>query len=208
MSRDALNQVTLALQHLLHSALNEPGTQPNDRVFVGPPAPPPRGPTTQPISLFLFHLEPNREMRNTDRRINTGGSDPVEQTAIPLDLRYLVSVHRQGGALAPNELLALGRVIAALQATPTIGGGLVPDQEIRITPEPYPMEEMSRIWSLFPQSSYATSMVYLATPVFVDARDVLRGPPVESRRLDSGTSTANPDVFGAARNGLQQGLSG
>jgi len=49
-----------------------------------------------------------------------------------------------------------------------------------------------------------TSMVYLATPVFIDARDAIRGAPVESRRLDSGVSAETPDMFG---NGASQGLS-
>lgn len=199
MSDTALNLVTLAFQRLLHTALGT-GGQPDDSVFIGPPVPGPA--TARPVSLFLFHVEPNREMRNQPRAIAGSGSDPVPQNALALDLRYLISVFRQGGAAAtsPNELLALGQVIAGLQSAPGIGQALVAGQQVRLTPEPYPMEEMSRIWGLFPNAVYATSMVYLASPVFVDANEFQRGAPVVSRRLDSGSSAETPNVFGRRRN--------
>ncbi len=204
MSRDALSQVTLALQKLVHTALGGAG-QPDDSVFIGPPVPAQVG--SRAVSLMLFHLEPNRELRNAERLINGASSDPMAQDALPLDVRYLISVHRQASPTAPNELLALGQVVAGLQAMPTLGGGLLPGQEVRLTPEPYPMEEMSRIWGLFPNAPYVTSMVYLATPIYIDARDAIRGAPVESRRLDSGTSAETPDFFGTGGDGSMQGLS-
>ncbi|MEZ5875572.1 MAG: DUF4255 domain-containing protein [Hyphomicrobiales bacterium] len=195
MSRDALSQVTLALQRLLHTALGGAGA-PDEHVFIGPPIPTQVG--ERSVSLMMFHLEPNRELRNSERLIDGAGSDPVPQESLPLDVRYLISVHRQASAATPNELLALGDVVAGLLAAPTLGGGLLPGQEVRLTPEPYPMEELSRIWGLFPNAPYATSMIYLATPVFIDASNAIRGAPVESRRLDSGSSARTPDVFGNA----------
>jgi len=201
VSRDALSQVTLALQRLVHTALGGVG-QPDDQVFIGPPVPTQVG--ARPVSLMMFHLEPNQELRNTERLIDGASSDPMAQDALPLDVRYLICAHRQASPTTPNELLALGQVVAELQAAPTLGGGLLPGQEVRLTPEPYPMEELSRIWGLFPNAPYVTSMVYLATPVFIDARDAIRGAPVESRRLDSGVSAETPDMFG---NGASQGLS-
>lgn len=203
MSDDALSQVTLALQKHLHTALGGMG-QPDDSIFIGPPI----GPAlTRPVSLFLFHIEPNRELRNQPRLVAGGGSDPDEKNSLALDLRYLISVFRQAGASAtsPNELLALGQIIAGLQADPTIGQGVVPGQEMRLTPEPYPMEELSRIWGLFPNASYATSIVYLASPVYIDANSFTRGHPVVSRRLDGGLSADAPDVFGKAASAIGQG---
>jgi hypothetical protein len=206
MSRNAINDVTLAVQQLLQTAISAPATP--QRVFVGRPGGPNSGLSTEPVSLFLFHIEPNQELRNTERLVPGRSTDLRQQSAIPLDLRYLITVHRQPvNGTIPNELLALGQVVAGLQATQLIGHGLVPDQEVWLTPEPYPMEELSRIWGLFPNASYTTSMVYLASPVFVDAGDFLRGAPVETRRIDSGSSAEPPDVFGDRRWRLQQGLA-
>ena len=208
MSRDALSRTTLALQKLMHTALGGAG-QPDDLVFLGPPIPTQVG--ARVVSLFPFHLEPNRELRNAQRfsHLPQGGGpvDPPEQDALPVDLRYLISVFRPPGAAEPSELLRLGQIIAGLQATPTLGGALLPGQEVRLTPEPYPMEELSRIWGLLPDVAYTTSIVYLASPIFIDAREMARGRPIEERRLDTGPSTETPDVFGDRRNRTLRGCS-
>ncbi|MEP1539261.1 MAG: DUF4255 domain-containing protein [Paracoccaceae bacterium] len=202
MSREALRTVTLALQNIIHSGLGGGGV-PDDTVFVGPPLPTLVG--ARPVSVLAFHIEPNKELRNADRLVDTGGSDPRVQQALPLDVRYLISVFRQASASDPNELLRMGEVIAALHSNAIIGGSLVPGQKVRLSPEPYPMEELSRIWGLFPSSPYATSMVYLASPVYIDAATFVQGAPVDSRRLDSGVSAVPPDVLGTGGNGLGAG---
>ncbi len=196
MSREALRTVTLALQNLIHSGLGGVGV-PDDMVFIGPPVPSLVG--SRPVSIFAFHIEPNKDLRNVERLLRAGGSDPVAHLSLPLDVRYLISVFRQSGSSDPNELLRMGEVIAALETNSTIGGSLVADQEVRLTPEPYPMEELSRIWGLFPNAPYTPSMVYLATPIFIDTTAAGRGVPVDSRRLDSGSSAQAPDVFGRGR---------
>ena len=211
MSEDALRATTLALQRLIHTAVGRDAStgdlvgSPDEWVFVGPPVRGQGGVGNRPVSLFLFHVVPNGELRNATRYVVPEGAatldDPGERDALVLDARYLISVHRQEGVLEPNELTRLGQVVAELQALPTLSGALLPGQAVRLTPEPYPMEELSRIWSLFPGENYRTSMVYLASPIFVDARDIRRGRPVASRRLDAGQSGERPDVFGNRRTG-------
>jgi len=206
MSRDALRQTTLALQKLVHAALGGAG-QPGDMVYLGPPVRSQVG--SRQVSLFPFHLEPNRELRNARRFTSPSAvgipADPTEQDALPVDLRYLVSVFRATATAEPEEMRTLGQVIAELHANPSLGGSLLPGQEVRLTPEPYSMEELSRIWSLFPDTVYTTSMVYLASPIFIDAHELVRGAPVEEWRLDSGSSAERPDVFGDRGDSLIQG---
>ena len=101
--------------------------------------------------------------------------------SIPFDLRYLITVFRPtnpGGGGSPVELLRLGQIIQTLHATPVLTGARLPGQTARLTPDPVSMEEISRVWGLFPETAYQTSVVYLATPVFVDATPVLAGPRV------------------------------
>ena len=207
MSAEAIRATTLAIQRLLHTAvgLRNAATgalegSPDESVFIGPPVRGADGVGSRPVSLFLFHLVPNGELRNAPRYVTAAddgapADDPDERDALVLDARYLISVHRPVGVAEPNELSRLGQVLAALQARPTLSGALLPGQEVRLSPEPYPMEEMSRIWGLFPNEAYRTSVVYLATPIFVDARDVLRGEPVASRRVDAGVSAEPPALF-------------
>ncbi len=193
MSVDAIGLVTQALHGLIRARLA--GTPVDSPVFIGSPEMRPAG-SPALISLFLFHLEPNGEMRNIERlREAPGAADLLPQDALPVDLRYMISFFRPDAAPDTEDLLRLGNVIAALHETPTIGESMVPGQSVRITPEPYPMEEISRIWGLFQNRSYVTSIVYLASPVFIEARDTVRGEPVVSRRLDSGHSAETPDFF-------------
>jgi hypothetical protein len=88
MSRDALSQATLALQKLVHTALGGVG-QPNDFVHLGPPIPDQVG--ARSASLFAFHLEPNRDLRNSRRLAplvpGGGGAEPGELETLPVDLR-------------------------------------------------------------------------------------------------------------------------
>lgn len=196
MSADAIAAVTEALRVRLETAVGV------GEVYVGPPVSGDVGPRR--VALFLFHLEPNRELRNTERLTpppaGTPPTDPsIALNALPMDLRYLISVFRRaggGGVADANELTTLGQVIQVLHAQSTLGGSLLSNQEVRLTPEPYPMEELSRVWGLFPQTSYRTSVVYLATPVFIEAGPITLGPPVEERQMEGGLSADPPDMFG------------
>jgi len=196
VSADAIAAVTEAFRIRLETAVGA------GQVYVGPPVATDVG--QRRVALFLFHIEPNRELRNTERLTSPPPDAPpdaplVPLDALPLDLRYLISVFRRsdgGGIADPNELTTLGQVIQVLHGAPTLGGALLQGQEVRLTPEPYPMEEMSRVWGLFPQTSYRTSIVYLATPVFVEADPLPRGTAVEQRRLNAGLSADTPDVVG------------
>lgn len=55
------------------------------------------------------------------------------------------------------------------------------------------MEELSRVWGLFPQGAqdhYRTSIVYLASPVFVEAANpVTEGRPVVRYEGSGGVAT-------------------
>jgi hypothetical protein len=200
MSVDALSHTTLALQRLLHAAVSPavPGGpvvgSPDEWVTVG--SLDRVGVSPLPVSLFLFHIEPNREMRNASRFGAGAGGAVVPQDSLAVDVRYLVSVHREASASEPTELARMGRIMSTLQGNPTLTGAVLPGQEVRLTPEPYPMEELSRVWSLFPQANFRLSVVYLAAPVFIDAAPVAFGPPVASRRADTGQAADPPDIFG------------
>lgn len=176
MTADAIQLTTEALKGLIETTLG-PG-----EIFVGPPSEPAAGAAS--ASLFLYHLVPNAELRNEPHLdgLRSGGLPNMgEHNSIPFDLRYLITVFRPtspDGGGSPIELLRLGQIIQALHATPVLTGARLPGQTARLTPDPVSMEEISRVWGLFPETAYQTSVVYLATPVFVDASPVPVGPRV------------------------------
>lgn len=188
MSADALFDVTDALRVRLEGAIGE------GQVYVGPPVDTDVG--ERRLSLFLFHLQPNQELRNSQYLVSP--PDPteplVERQALPMDLRFLISVFRaagNGGVAEANELNTLGQAIQALHAEPTLTGLSLPDQTVRLTPEPYPMEELSRVWGLFPETSYRTSVVYMATPVFIATELIGGASPVLERTLSGGVASGS-----------------
>lgn len=196
MTAEAIVDTTQALRVRLETAVGA------NQVYIGPPLTNEVG--QRRVALFLFHVEPNRDLRNVEHLIPAPGApdDPhIPANALPLDLRFLISVFRLPAAdgAVPNELNALGEIIQVLHAEPTLGGGLLRGQQVRLTPEPYPMEELSRVWGLFPQTVFRTSIVYLASPVFVWTGPSPRGRPVVRKEERWGLSLEPPDLFGDRR---------
>jgi hypothetical protein len=194
MSADAIADLTSAIRTRIEAAVGA------NSVHVGPPV---AADLTagEPITLFLFHVEPNRELRNADHYVDPPGGGPDDLLAVseglPLDLRYVISVFRRPtNAADPVELQVLGKLIQALAAQPTYTDPVLPGQTVRLTPEPYPMEEMSRVWGLFPTTPYQSSIVYLASPVVTTFATPAPAPPVTQRSLHGGVLTGTGSVFG------------
>ena len=151
---------------------------------------------TARVALTLFHVQPNAALRNTPvfrapppAAPPTASAAPI--AAIPFDLHFLVTCYRPptpGGVAPPEpgELTSLGQIIRALHADPILTGSVLPGQDVRLSPESYTPEDMHRVWGLFPEEPLRTSLVYLATPVFVEVGDAALYPPVQSRKLDGG----------------------
>ena len=196
MSEMAIFETAEALRVRVGEAVGGVG-----QVHAGPPL---RNEVQQSkVSLFLFHVQVNAALRNELHRASPPplepASEPSEQVdALPLDLRFLISVFRTPDASVtpPNELTTLGQIVRVLQARPTLAGESLGGQVVRVTPDPYSMEELSRVWGLFPQDVYRTSMVYLASPVFVEAGAVPAGAPVRRREQRSGLASEPPDLLG------------
>lgn len=195
MNANAIALITDAVRVRLEAAVGV------GQVYVGPPVAEDVGDRT--LALFLFHVLPSQAMRNQVHYVSasTDPNDPfVEANAIPLDLRYLVSAFRSsatGSSADPNELLHLGAVIQQLHAHPDIDSSEVRDQLARITPEPFTMEDLSRVWSLLPQTSYRTSVVYLVSPVFIALAPAFGSSRVKESRYQQGPIAAQTNAGGA-----------
>jgi hypothetical protein len=59
------------------------------------------------------------------------------------------------------------------------------------------MEDLSRVWGLLPQTSYRTSVVYLASPVLVTLDPPLAAERVSERRHRVGVVDSPPGRLGA-----------
>ncbi len=167
MSAEAIYRVTKALRASLQQALVDA----DDRgaVFIGPLD----DPDAQGASLilFLYRMAPNPSLRNTDHRVaaELPEAPPIVYSgALPLDLHYLITVGTRFGTGEEPLLRVLGYAIRALNDDPVITGDAVAQELVRVSMEPLTIEEISRIWALFPTVNYRTSVAYLASPVWID----------------------------------------
>ena len=187
MSATALFDTTLALARRIRQATGL-------EVHIGSPLKREMG--TARVALSLVHLQPNAALRNTPRFAPPLPSAPVTapaplMNAIAFDLHYLITCYRPPTPAdvappEPGELTSLGQIIALLHSDPALTGSTLPGQDVRLSPQSFTPEEMNRIWGLFPEEPFRTSIVYLATPVYVEAGDAALFPAIQSRRMDGG----------------------
>lgn len=187
MNGDGILRVTEALRERLKEALvisGMPGT-----VFVGPLDD--ADSSGAALILFLYRIVPNPSLRNREHRVpSSTAPPPVFQNALPLDLFYIVTVGTMPGASEEAPLRSLGFAIQAIQANPELTGPAVGQETVHVTLEPLSTEESSRIWALFPNANYRTSVAYLASPVWIDPREPEQiGEPVVDDRLLAGSKS-------------------
>jgi hypothetical protein len=170
MDANAIRIVTKALQDLLTPIVGD--------VYVGPLDDP--NAAGAKAMLFLYRVAVNADLRSSPHVVATPTSPPiVYENSLPLDLHYLVTAGtaQTGGEL--DALRVLGLMMQTLNATPNLVGLPVLGETVRLSLDPVGSEEMSRIWTLFPTANYRTSVVYVATPVWIDPAVVRApGPPV------------------------------
>jgi len=187
VSATALFDTTLALRRRIREATGL-------EVHVGSPLRREMG--TARVALTLVHIQPNATLRNTPVFRAPPTSAPVTSpgppiAAIPFDLHFLITCYRPptpGGVAPPEpgELISLGQIIRVLHADAILTGSALPGQDVRLSPESHSPEDMNRIWGLFPEEPFRTSIVYLASPVFIEVGDAALFPPVQSREMDGG----------------------
>jgi hypothetical protein len=183
MTTDAIALVTQRLRDRL-AGIGAPGDPRPISVYVGPPDD--KDASSSDLALFLFRIAPSAPNRNTERRLppRAGEQTPRTPASLPLDLYFLLTTASPDTGGEPLSLERLGLAMARVEARPVLEGSELPDQVVRLSLEPSSSEELSRIWSLFPGTNYRTSLVYLATPVWVDWLDEVptAAPVVTDRR--------------------------
>ena len=180
-------------------------------VHVGaPPSDAPDG----SLALVLFDIQPNAALRNVPRfasPITTGPvtEPPVQIETIAVDLRFLIFAARSGSesfAADPEELKQLGRIVAAFQADPVLNAThmanftpppappnpVFDEQIVRVSLESYALDDWNRVWALFPDRTFRTSLAYLATPVYIRCAEAAAYPRVRIRETRPGVLDDTP----------------
>ena len=242
----AIATVTTALAQLINNAAHADDKISGINVETGRP-------NTTTISgnniyLFLYQVVPNGAMRNNQLPTRSANGRLVQRPTVALDLHYLIAFH------CSTELVGqmmLGAVVRDLNATPVLTREMIEDattslsttfqiesnlaksvEQVKFTPLPISLEELSKLWSIFFQTPYALSIAYQASVVLIEAEekprpslpvlqrgksdqgvDLLLGPfPLLQTAYygmkDDGILTVRPPSFPAAQLGRTVILSG
>jgi hypothetical protein len=158
MKADAISRVSNAIKTRLDKVV---GT---DKTFIGSLNDP--GAVGKSLVLFLFRVVPNPDLRNVNHIGLSKDANPsrvVYENALPLDLYYLLADNSTTEPYVP-----LGQALQELGGSTEITGTQVDGETVRLTIDPISNEEMGRVWTLFPTENYRTSVIYIASPVWID----------------------------------------
>jgi len=176
--------VTATLQQLLDHAVSAdvPGAS---ATIVSPDgagaATPDRG-----VNIFLYQVIPNGAWRNEDLPTRTSSGAPASRPRTAIDLHYLLTFYGDDADFEPQRAMASTirvlharpvltrrQIDAALTAHPVLApSDLAADVErVKLTQLPLNLEELSKLWSVFFQTTYRLSVAYRGTAVLLEADD-------------------------------------
>jgi hypothetical protein len=191
--------VTATLRRNLQAAIDV--DVPGSTVGTGRPDGTDNGVPENGVNLFLYQVTPNPGWRNADlpTRDSDGSLDRRPQVA--LDLHYLLSFHGDESKLEPQRLL--GSAARTLQAHPVLTREMIQDtledplfnflagsdladsvESVKFTPSFLSLEELSKLWSVFPQAHYVLSVGYQGTVVLIEGQaEPRQALPVRTRNV-------------------------
>jgi hypothetical protein len=193
----AIAAVTATLTTMIQKAVDRDGTVAGGKVTARPPDKARQGAVGNQLNLFLYQTSIDAAWRNHDppgMRPGEGGQPPL-----PLVLSYLITAYGDGD----DEILShrlLGIAMGVLNDRPllskqdiTPGSDLENQVErVRITPDPRPQDEISRMWATF-GTGYRLSVSYDAAVVLIDSTQ----PFVAARPvLQRGSGDLGPTALG------------
>ncbi|WP_437972156.1 DUF4255 domain-containing protein [Sorangium sp. So ce260] len=202
--------VSRAIAHVLENALDRRGMRGEYKVSIASPHQTSADRNhTKSINLFLYHVRPTPSLRNNDIPVFEGGR-MVNVPTIGLDLYYLLSFYGN----KPNDLESerlLGLAVTALNAHPLLTqvdfhASAEPDRAelgqldtVAVTPMTLTIEEMQRLWAMFPSVPYTLSMSYCASAALLVGDEVPAPPlPVSSTNRNISPQLP-PAISGLAR---------
>ena len=145
------------------------------------------------LSLYLYSIIENPDLKNAERlRMN---NTQVKRTPLSLDLYYMLTAYPSGAQEITEQYLDSHRILSramrifydmGILAGRRLRGNLRDlDQELRVTLNPITVEDLTRIWSVFPDTVYRPSICYLVTPARVESARVQTTQRVVETQTDA-----------------------
>jgi hypothetical protein len=135
-------------------------------------------PNSPMITIFLYRVTVNPEMRNGPRRTLADGR--TTRPLLPLDFHYLITAWAKDDR---GELQIIGRILqilydrAELGPADLQGGSWDRDDSVQLILETLPMEDHYRVWDTT-DVPYRLSLTYLARVIGIAPTEITRTAPV------------------------------
>lgn len=178
----AIAAVTATFRQLLSRVIEEPTLAGATVTTLAPDLA--RSGTGRALNLFLYQVMPNASLRNMDLPLRNSHGDLTSRPVLALNLHYLLTAYGQNdNELDTHHLLAHAmsvvhdegiltqqQIRAAIAAEPAIAFSDLADQIELVTlcPQTISVDEISRLWSLYPTTNYRLSVGYEAAVVLID----------------------------------------
>jgi hypothetical protein len=154
------------------------------------------------VNLFLYQVTPNGATGNMDLPTRRADGTVVQRPRVDLNLNYLFTFHGDDTQLEAQRLL--GTVVSTLYSQPFLTRDEIQNtitnpafapflansdlaaavELVKFTPLQLPIEELSKLWSVFLQTPYSLSVVYQGSLVSIESGDVPQAAlPVRARNL-------------------------
>ena len=197
----AIATATTALSQLLRDAIRAEVVGADVSIARPHPATDGDTPENPIVNLYLYQVTHNGARRNDDLPTRSTSGELRRRPHVALDLHYLLTFYGDQSVLEPERLL--GIVVRTLNAQPGLSRELIRDtidnpsfpflagsdladaiDLIKFTPIPFSLEELSKLWSVFLQTSYTLSVAYMGTVVLIESDSTPSAPlPVRERNL-------------------------
>jgi hypothetical protein len=203
---NAVAVATEGLKALLQRALDEAGPASVTGARVSAVRPSAIPTNFLGVNVFLYQITPNGALRNDDLPTRRGNGELIRRPQIAIDLHYLLTFVGDEVALEPQRML--GGAAAGLHAHPEltpedleeIADNAPADsylrlhndlaqqvERVRFTFEVLDLEELSKLWSMFPQKPYELSVAVRGSVLLIEAPlTPMPRPPVLRRGIYTG----------------------
>lgn len=136
-------------------------------------------PATPKLSVFLYLITENPCLRNEEPL--AVGLDKMRRPPLYLDLHYLFTPYAQN---KETETIIMEGVMQTLYDHAILSGSQLQGSlaanghdPLKITPKTLSLDELNKLWSVFPNKAFKLSVSYLMTPAIVQSdivKDITR----------------------------------
>ena len=143
-----------------------------------------RDPAHPNITVFVYRISVNPQMRNNPRRMLPDGR--MARQPLPLELSLLITAWAKE---TKDELRIIGRILqvlydrSELSSASLVGSSWEPDDTVQLVLESLPLDDHWRIWDAA-EVPYRLSLTYMARVIGITPAEAVAGPPVVDAKFE------------------------